>query len=168
MVRIPRPLRLPERLRRFLGGVHGKVIMSPLDIDLSRLLVSVGDVCSVRLMEAGIRPDMIVVDMQTKRGEMIPDSVPCDRLRKDVANPAGWITPELCQALEEVLPEVVARKRGVAVVIDGEEDLAVIPVILTFPEGTQIVYGVPDLGMAMLIITSGLRSRAQEILETME
>jgi len=39
---------------------------------------------------------------------------------------------------------------------------------MIFPLGSQIVYGVPGVGMAMLIITSEFRVKAQRLIEEME
>jgi uncharacterized protein (UPF0218 family) len=160
-----RVLKLPEDARGLLSGAHGPIVQ-PSDLDRSKAIITVGDVCSAKCIEAGIRPDLVIVDMKTKRGAFehgkVPEGYHCIRVK----NPAGHLTPELFEAITKA--ELDSRS-GVKtyMTIEGEEDLSTIPLILAFPEGTQIVYGVPDVGMAMLIITREFRERAQRLIESM-
>lgn len=165
MPKIGRTLRLPEEAREMLAGVHGRIVR-PHDIERSKVIITVGDVCSAKCIEAGIRPNLVIVDLKTKRGAYEHGKVPEGYRSVRVKNPAGHLTPELFDAI--VNAELDSRS-GIKtyMIIDGEEDLSAIPLILTFPEGSQIIYGVPDVGMAMLIITREFRERAQRLIESM-
>jgi len=165
MPRIGRTLKLPEDARELLFGAHGPIIQ-PKDIDPSKPIISVGDVCSDKLLGAGIRPDLMIVDGKTKRGDYKHGKAPEGYRQARARNPAGHLTPELFDAIERA---GLDAKKGVKtyLFVEGEEDLAAIPLILTFPQGSQMVYGVPDVGMAMLIITSDFRERAQRLIESM-
>jgi len=163
--KIGRTLRLPEDARGMLAGVHGAIIQAK-DLDISRNIITVGDVCSAKCIEAGVRPELVVVDGKTKRGNYDTGEPPEGYSRVIVRNPAGHLTPELFEAIAEA-ERRAKRGGGTYMVIEGEEDLATIPIILAFPEGSQIVYGVPDVGMAMLIITSEFKEKAQRLLESM-
>ena len=50
--------------------------------------------------------------------------------------------------------------------VDGEEDLAVIPIIFYADKNTVIVYGVPDVGMAYIKVNDEIKERIKEM--TME
>lgn len=166
MYRIDRVLTLPEEKRRVLSGVHGRLI-TPADLDRSKPILAVGDICSSKLLESGVRPDVIIIDGKTRRGVIAHPPDEQGYTQKRVKNPPGCLTPELFDAIGEA--ESNARN-GIKtrILIDGEEDLSVIPLIMIFPLGSQIVYGVPGVGMAMLIITSEFRVKAQRLIEEME
>jgi hypothetical protein len=129
------------------------------------LTVSVGDVCSRALLDAGVRPDLVVVDFATKRGPYqfhVPEGY--DQVR--VRNPPGYVTESLRTALGSA---ILSAKKHVRTLIrvDGEEDLAVPPLLPLLPDGSQVIYGVPDSGMAMLVVDASLKVRALEILAAM-
>jgi len=155
---------LPDSLRSTLAGVHGRIV-EPKDIDRSRMLVSVGDYCSHELLGAGVRPEIIVIDMKTKRGPF-DFRPPREYHTVKVVNPPGCVTEALRGALELAVRDA---KDGMKTLIhvEGEEDLAVPPLLPLLEIGSQVIYGVPDSGMAMLVVDDALKGRALEILEAM-
>jgi uncharacterized protein (UPF0218 family) len=68
---------------------------------------------------------------------------------KKVINPAGMITTSLIKALN--------KPKTSLIVIDGEEDLAVIPAVLLNPLGTYVYYGQPDEGIVEVKITPEIK-----------
>jgi uncharacterized protein (UPF0218 family) len=132
-------------------------------IDTGKLLITVGDVVSLTVNRNGIRPDVAVYDGMTERHEMnaFGDLVKSKGWKNvEVTNPAGTITSELVDAVENAL----SGKEKITIRVIGEEDLAVMPCILLAPIGTNIIYGWPGKGM-MLIATDGLiKKRTEELL----
>ncbi|SFR50279.1 GTP-dependent dephospho-CoA kinase family protein [Halogeometricum limi] len=162
-------LRLPEDLRAAFKEPFG-----PLYTDAERLLadagtpvVAVGDVVTYHLREAGHPPDVAVVDGQTKReavSEEIRRALSDPESRRDVANPAGALTDELAACLREAL----LADGPVTVVVDGEEDLAVLPAVVAAPPGASVVYGQPDEGMVLVTVTDETKAEMRSLLARMD
>ncbi len=76
-----------------------------------------------------------------------------------VKNPAGTLTDELICALERAI-----RNRPSTIIVDGEEDLAVIPLVLMADEGAIVLYGQPHKGVVLRIVDSEARKTAQHLL----
>jgi uncharacterized protein (UPF0218 family) len=127
-----------------------------------RKVIAVGDVTSANLRKAGIHVSMEVVDLKTRRGEtgMFPHQPGSIR----VHNPAGTLTGELFDAISKYVNEPGFKR----IEILGEEDLSVIPIIIYTELNTLILYGIPDVGMACLDVTTELRKHVNELIEGME
>lgn len=161
-------LKLPEEVRPLLKRPLGKLFPN-VAAAIERLrqlhplrLITVGDVVTAELLEAGLRPDVAVVDMKVKR-------LPADEKTKRaveafeakvvrVKNQAGNITPELREALE-------AAKPPLKIVVEGEEDLATLPAVLSAPLGSAIVYGQPDEGLVLVEVTEPKRREFETLLK---
>ncbi|TOF02143.1 DUF359 domain-containing protein, partial [Vibrio parahaemolyticus] len=64
----------------------------------------------------------------------------------NAANPPGTITEELLDAIIKAY-EINKTGNKVLIVVDGEEDLAVLPCVITAPPGTVVLYGQPGEGV---------------------
>jgi hypothetical protein len=119
---------------------------------------AVGDVVTHRLLQQGIIPALAIIDRMSMR-------VPCDRLpeypshRFSARNPPGTITDELIDRIEEAL-----RHEPTLIIVEGEEDLAVIPVVLAAPEGGILLYGQPHEGIVLREITPAAKIDAKDLL----
>ncbi len=157
--------RIPEGKRDLFKEVIGR----PVDIEEIRnanMTVTVGDVVSLTVREAGIVPALAVYDGYTERREMTGFAVLVGRLGLEetvVANPAGTITRELDDAVRNALENGPALIR-----VEGEEDLALMPVIRHAPDGAMIVYGWPGKGMMAVIDDEAVRSRIETLWKEME
>lgn len=148
--------------------------MGPIYTDTEALLadagdpiVAVGDVVTYHLLEADRRPDVALVDGKTKR-EAVEAAVwaAIDGFdhRIEVANPQGTLSADLLTELRAALE----RDGSTVLVIEGEEDLAALPVLAAAPDGASLVYGQPDKGMVLAAVTQEARERALSLLERME
>jgi uncharacterized protein (UPF0218 family) len=54
------------------------------------------------------------------------------------------------------------------VVVEGEEDLASLPVILHAPEGATVIYGIPDTGLCLVHVDEGARGVVSDALRRFE
>ena len=80
-----------------------------------------------------------------------------------VKNPAGGLTKELIKATQ-----VAANCPGTIIQVEGEEDLAVVPLAMYAPLGTVILYGQPGKGVVMLTITPATKKRAEDLFTCFE
>jgi GTP-dependent dephospho-CoA kinase len=119
---------------------------------------AVGDVVTHNLQKSGIVPAVAVIDGCTMRSpcKRMPDITgSCIRVK----NPAGTITDDLIRALDR------AVTRGpVTIVVDGEEDLAVIPMVIAAPIGSVVLYGQPQKGVVLRKVTHDAKETARDYL----
>ncbi len=123
---------------------------------------SVGDYVTTHILDAGIHPEIAVVDHKIMRRDVDPVEFNCDHL--EAKNPPGTITAESQEALYRALE----HDNGFRLVIDGEEDLLVLPLMAILPEGSVIVYGQPREGMVVITLTEEKRIWARDFMASME
>ena len=123
---------------------------------------SVGDFVTTHILEAGIHPEIAVVDHKIMRRDVDPVEFKCDHSMAD--NPPGTITAKSQEALYSALE----HDNGFRLVVDGEEDLLVLPLMAYLPEGSVIVYGQPREGMVVITLTEEKRKWARDFMATME
>lgn len=199
MLRLPEELRssFDARLGKVLEGKDIRLRTVSELIPPGAVVVTVGDMCSATLLDMGIVPDLAVVDNSTRRGACgdFPaaidsytrrtGSTPLSR-RQDIENPRERIGSALWKAVREGYSLAVANKkiyndspqpadlqRGTMylIVVQGEEDLAIIPAILEAPADpthTVIIYGIPGVGIDIFQPLEGIRETAREIVNRME
>ncbi|MGA2104152.1 MAG: GTP-dependent dephospho-CoA kinase family protein [Methanoregula sp.] len=121
-------------------------------------IYSVGDVVTQTLQKKGITPAIAVVDGQTMRS-------PCERMPDisgkciHVKNPPGTITDELINALT-----FAVENSPVTIMVEGEEDLAVIPLVIVAPLSSVVLYGQPHEGIVLRKIDEAAKTAAKELL----
>lgn len=162
-------LTLPDDLRGDLKEPWGPVFedVETLLADAGQPVIAVGDVVTYYLERAGHPPDVALVDEMTERSavadhvaealaERAPDEV--------VENPAATLTEELLVALRDA----VSADGSTRILVDGEEDLAAIPAIVTAPDGATVVYGQPGEGMVRIDVAPEVRERAVDLLRRLD
>lgn len=163
--------RLPDELRTIFKRPFGPVFttddllkdLEGRDADVA----AVGDVVARTLVENGRPPKLAVVDYRTKRGDEDPALRQAlagfgDRVVR-VKNPPATVTKELADALGEAL----AADGTTRIEVDGEEDLAGLPLLAHAPLGTIVLYGMPNRGVVRVIVDETKRSLARDLLEKM-
>ncbi|WML67136.1 MAG: GTP-dependent dephospho-CoA kinase [Methanoregula sp. SKADARSKE-2] len=153
---------LPEEHRKLFQEPFGELHRTIEDI-IPRFgknpLYAVGDVVTHNLHKNHILPEVAVVDGFTMRS-------PCSRIPAvrgeciRIKNPAGTITGELESALEYAVTHP-----PVTIFVDGEEDLAVIPLVIAAPMGAIVLYGQPDEGVVFRIIDPEAKATARRFLD---
>ncbi|HPY59955.1 MAG TPA: GTP-dependent dephospho-CoA kinase family protein [Methanospirillum sp.] len=127
-----------------------------------KTVFSVGDVVTANLLKAGRPPEVAVVDGHTMRQPYPGVTIPEYR-QLLVKNPAGGLTEELIKATQ-----TAATQPGTVIQVEGEEDLAVVPLAMHAPLGTVILYGQPGKGVVMLTITPATKKRAEDLFTCFE
>ena len=123
---------------------------------------TVGDYSTFYVMESGLNPDLAVVDHRVMRQNVDPFKF--IREKVDVINPAGTIKAEA----QRVLWDAITLKKRLGVVVEGEEDLLVLPLMAMMPIGSVIVYGQPREGMVVVTLTEERRRWAKDFMADME
>jgi uncharacterized protein (UPF0218 family) len=123
----------------------------------------VGDFTSSNILEAGLDPDIIVIDYRVMRLDVDPLNHG-ERHILRARNPRGTIDSEAWTALEEA----ATLKSRTAVIVEGEEDLLVLPLISLMPLGSVIVYGQPREGMVVVEVSEERKGWAESFMARME
>jgi uncharacterized protein (UPF0218 family) len=154
-------LTLPEEYRKLFQEPFGELYRNideiiPLIADCT--IYAVGDVVTHNLQKRGITPAIAVIDGYTMRS-------PCKRLpvfRGEcirVKNPAGTLTVDLIRALDYAIMHPPAT-----VIVDGEEDLAVIPLVIAAPNNAIVLYGQPHQGVVLRRVNFEAKETARNFL----
>tara|TARA_B100001758_G_scaffold111671_1_gene95678 strand:+ start:2092 stop:3114 length:1023 start_codon:yes stop_codon:yes gene_type:complete len=136
----------------------------PLHVNL---LVTVGDVTTRTLLEMGVTPDLALIDGMTKRAQLdAKDLVNPETFHHHLkaTNPAGFLTPSLCTAIQSAL----GADESVLLEVDGEEDLAPLMIHCFAPIGTVVLYGQPKTGVVMQITSLSVKERCRNLLNLFE
>lgn len=158
-------LRLPDEARVRFKAPFGD-LYPELEDALPRLLghriYAVGDVVTRNLIARGISPDIAIIDGHTMR-------IPCSHTpillapRITVRNPPGTLTRNLIEAVDRAVGNPPSL-----IIVQGEEDLAVIPLVLAAPEGAMVLYGQPGEGVVVREITADAKRVAGEMIALFE
>lgn len=133
-----------------------------------KIVVSIGDRTTERLLQLGFAPDLEIVDRIEKRSTRspIPFSGKKDNLLQ-TRNPQGSITSESLDCLSRSLELLSRSKERVRIEVTGEEDLLVLPVVAFFPENTIVTYGQPNEGMVVVESRGSARILCLDVLAKM-
>lgn len=150
MLKLPKHLR--QELRKPLGQLHKSIysIKESLQTQLEeeKLIISIGDVTSMKLFESGIQPQICIVDNYTKR-KPIEHNLNHTKNIKYVDNPAGVLTDELIDLCVKSINEA-SNSNPLIIQVSGEEDLAVLPCVLNSPKDAFVLYGQPNEGVVLV------------------
>ncbi|HTX61784.1 MAG TPA: DUF359 domain-containing protein [Methanobacterium sp.] len=114
-----------------------------------QLIISIGDATTLNLIKEGILPDIGIIDNQIERKRSPADNeFGYNHVELNAANPPGTITPELCKSIKKAVG-LYTSGFNILIVVEGEEDLAVLPCVITTPPGTVVLYGQPGEGVVL-------------------
>ena len=164
-------MQLPDDLRDQLKNPLGNLISDNdpnkeniiKKISTESIIITVGDRTTENLLQLDIKPQIQIVDGLEKRNKR---TVPIDdtvNTNLSCRNPPGEITDESI----EVIQKAFSSEPPVRIIVDGEEDLLVIPVCIHAPENSIVMYGQPNEGLVVVTITPEIRAKVQKILDVM-
>ncbi|MDD3690348.1 MAG: DUF359 domain-containing protein, partial [Synergistaceae bacterium] len=107
---------------------------------------------------------LVIVDGRNLRAE-IDDCIECENT-VTVENPQSEITGELWVAIERFFKD--RTKRFKKILVEGEEDLAVMPAVLHGDGDTVVLYGQPDRGIVIIEVTEQKKMEISDYLNEME
>lgn len=151
---------MPESLREELQKPYGKVyrgrgadlVKKIEELRKARYVACIGDLVSLYTLQAGYKPDIVVLDYKTERESLDEDfSAMMSKLlenyeKVEAENPQSCISEDLVGKLIEAVRNL-GRKRT-AIIIKGEEDLASLVLAAIMPAGSLILYGIPSVGIS--------------------
>ena len=165
-------MHLPENLRNKLKIPLGRLIKNNdpekvqiiKQIHTENIVITIGDATSEMLIKLGLIPFLQIVDGKEKRHEReLPvDSSVVTNLH--CVNPAG----ELTQQSIDTIKKSFNSKPPIRILVDGEEDLMVLPACLFSPENSVVMYGQPNEGLVIVRITNEIREKIQKIVNSMK
>jgi pantetheine-phosphate adenylyltransferase len=126
--------------------------------------VAVGDATALFCYKNGYVINHFIFDAYEKR-EPLNETIQKFLIESNIIeakNPAGVISLEAVRATYRALRE------SMHVRIVGEEDLMVLPAILTLPLGSFVLYGQPDEGIVVVPITEERKMWARKFLDRSE
>ena len=163
---------LPENLRNELKIPLGKLIENNSSekenyirkIYSEKIVIAVGDATSELLLQMGLIPLLHIIDGQEKREKRSLPFSDTINTELTVKNNPGEISTESFNLVKTIFEE----KPPIRLVVDGEEDLLVLPVCLFAPENSVVMYGQPNEGLVIAEITSKVRDKVQKIVNQMK
>ena len=164
-------MQLPDDLRDQLKNPLGNLISDNdpnreniiKKISAESVIITVGDRTTENILQLGLKPQIQIIDGLEKRSER---AIPADdtiSTRLSCKNPPGEITEESIQ----IIKKAFSSEPPVRIIVDGEEDLLVIPVCILAPENSVVMYGQPNEGLVIVQITPKMRAKVQKILDAM-
>ncbi len=174
--------KLPNSARKYFRDPIGQVFTGKPNVSARKaikymqsikkgLVVTVGDACAKSLLDVGFHPDIVIFDEKTQRTGKILLNLDL-YTQKQAFNPQGWILKKTWLIIENAIAFSTSNNCRIAVRIDGEEDLLIIPAIISLPLGSVVIYGQPPItteeGLVVVSITPSLKTNIQAILKKFE
>jgi len=164
-------LQLPDDLRDQLKNPLGNLIK---DNDPNReniikknsaesIIITVGDRTTENMLQLELKPQVQIIDGLEKRVQCLVPADDTVNTKLSCKNPPGEITEESMQVIQKAF----SCEPPVRIIVDGEEDLLVIPVCIYAPENSVVMYGQPNEGLVIVHITPEIQAKVQKILDAM-
>ncbi len=166
---------LPETLRSTLTKPIGTIIPDKELISVpvkNTTIISVGDTTTETLLSQGIIPTLAIIDFQARRQAFdwkkdLWDTLTNNREILYFVSGPGFIHTTVMDAIDHWSKQ----PKSTLFIIDGEEDLLVLPAILYAPVGSVVYYGQPaspaggpHQGIVQVIVTIKIKQYVQELL----
>ncbi len=130
---------------------------------IESIIITVGDRTTENLLQLGVKPQIQIVDGLEKRSKRVVPTDDKTNTKLFCKNPPGEITDESMRVIQEAF----SSEPPVRILVDGEEDLLVIPVCIYAPENSIVMYGQPNEGLVIVTVTPEIRAKVQKILDAM-
>jgi uncharacterized protein (UPF0218 family) len=159
---------LKKESRGIFKKPFGTLYLTLNDVNRSFLenhfIISIGDATTKNIIDANIIPKIGIIDNKIER-KISRHIIDYNAITLHADNPPGTITDELWRTIEKA--KYLAKESNVLIVVNGEEDLAVIPCVLMAPEGSIILYGQPGEGI-VVVEADKVKNTAKKMLDNFE
>jgi pantetheine-phosphate adenylyltransferase len=174
------PSFLRPELKNPIGTVYSNSrIRSEIVRDRGVQSVSVGDRTTETFLKEGLTPRLAIIDMQVSRKPYAWNQKFLKTLRKSgrvdyIKSGPGSISREAMRLIKKWGENFSCR----VIIVDGEEDLLVLPVLLYAPLGTVVYYGQParnassiadaggpNEGIVRVVVTEAKKRLAKRLLK---
>ena len=162
---------LSENLRSELKTPLGELILDtdPKQNEIIKqayansIIITVGDATTEKLLNMGLTPFLQIIDGQEKRVKRPAPISESIITNLDCQNPPG----EISQDSISIIKSAFELKPPIRLIVDGEEDLLVLPVCIYAPENFVVMYGQPNEGLVIVKINHEIKEKVQKIVNTM-
>ena len=127
-------------------------------------IITVGDRTTEKMLEFGLNPSLQIIDNLEKRQKRNPPKSSEITVELNVDNPPAEITTQSIATIKKAF----LIDSPVRIVVNGEEDLLVLPVCLFAPENSVVLYGQPNEGLVIVKVSPEIRNKTQSLLDLME
>ena len=164
-------MKLPENLRDQLKTPLGDLIKEE-NVNKEKILskigsesitITIGDRTTENMINFDIIPQIQIIDGLEKRNRRVVPTDDAVNTNLSCRNPPGEITEGSIQVIQKAF----SSEPPVRITVDGEEDLLVLPVCMSAPENSVVMYGQPNEGLVIVHITPEIRAKVQKILDAM-
>ena len=169
---LKKDLQLPGILRKEFQKPFGELLKDAKGLfrNTNNLVITVGDVTTKIFNEKSLGQNISVIDFKVAREKKFSNIKELGFAGSEnifhADNPAGYITSSLFRVLLEIFKSDIKSK--IILQINGEEDLAVLPLILIAPLGTVIFYGQPNKGIVRIAVSEETKDKAYELVNKFE
>ena len=161
-------LKLIQDLRREFQKPFGELFKDIKDSfkNKNSLVITVGDVTTKTFNEKSLGQYISVIDFRVAREKKFSDIKELGFMGDEdifrVDNPAGYITSDLFKKVAEILRSDI--KDTIILQVNGEEDLAVLPLVLLAPLRAFIYYGQPGKGVVRVVVSEESKKKAYNLI----
>jgi uncharacterized protein (UPF0218 family) len=160
-----------EKVVLWIQSIHPSVF-SDVELASSPKIICVGDVVTKNMLEHPLLSKIVkicFVDGETQRGAKVVFKKLEGMVERKVVNPRGMINSEIF----DFIPKKLKEPLKYLVYVEGEEDLLVLPAVLT-SEHNFVFYGQPPItdadppipsGCVGIYLESDIKSKYNAILE---
>jgi pantetheine-phosphate adenylyltransferase len=165
-------LKLTEDLRQEFKKPFGELFKNIEDSFESKnnLLITVGDITAKNFNEKFPVQNISVIDYKVAREKRFSKLSELGFTGNEnifsVDNPAGYITSSLFKKLAEIIKLDMRQK--IVLLVNGEEDLAVLPLVLLSPLKTVIYYGQPGQGVMKIEVSEDSKNRTYSLISKLK
>lgn len=165
-------LLLPDYLRDSLKTPLGDVFpheqaQQAFEHTKDQLFVTCGDMTTMHAREQEILPDLSIIDYLVERKPFkqwedfhFPDTI----TKLELKSGPGFIAPKTWDILKTWQEQPIST----VILVDGEDDLMVLPVISFLPTGSLIFYGQPGEGIVRVEVTEHVKDIAYDLLQAFD
>lgn len=155
-------LKITKELREELKKPFGKLVK---EIDLipikGKTVISVGDEVTENLLKKNFTPKLCIYDKKTKRKTTKTEEIEKFNAPEfKVKNPQGTIKKEAQETIKKALKLEYSK-----ILVEGEEDLLVIPVLKYAPNNSIVIYGQPDEGVIYIEVNPEKKHEIKNIMK---
>jgi uncharacterized protein (UPF0218 family) len=157
---------LRSELKEPLGNLYSSFTEAKKSLPHNKFIISVGDVTTKNLIDSGIYPQVGIIDHRVQRKDS-EHQINYHAEILNAQNPPGTITKSLWETIALALSSSLKSEKNFLIIVDGEEDLAVLPCIILASKDTIILYGQPNEGV-VVVNAADVKRKAEELINKFE
>jgi len=128
-------------------------------LDRAKMIITVGDATTERIISFGMTPDLSVTD-GVERRRLRERSIQYRAKEMFCTNAAGTISDEALIVLQSALD----ASPPIRINVVGEEDMLALPLFIMAPTGSVVLYGQPLEGIVIVNITEEKKAQAKQLM----